>query len=552
MFKVPPSSRKFIKSNRFVTLLFLIILFGIGLKLLLIQLDPDMWWHIRLGGEIIHGQWINNFTITCTDYTWINYSALTDVIFYLINSVFGILGLYILVAISTFSAALVSLNTVSLLQGKNLFKNKFVTTIFLTIFCFFITPMLAVRPQVFNILFLSILLNWLIRKQNAEVGKQKSEIRNPKSEVGSLKSEGKGNLLTSVFRPQLAFSVKEYIIWAFVFILWVNVHGGFISGLFLIGLFIFFNLYTLTTAIFFKNYAEIKVSFNRVKSLTILVFVILVVSVVNPFGIYLWKEIFTAVTSTLNTNYISEWQPISLKDFYMEIYFLFVGATVVLFAFNTKKRIISFLLLTVFGFLSFNSTRYMIIAIPLIVVVFLDELLNSKIYKFLVKEIDAEKRLKTFVKAAFGIFLMVFIAINIFGTVSFAVSLNSDFGSLVQNHKYPYFAGEFIKKDPEFDNKVIYNTYVWGGFLDYMYPERKWFIDGRMSAWSCSGKIYPFILQDAVLLYWVDHKWLDIVKAYNIEVFLIEKNSYLDNVLQYTAGWKEVYSDNLAVIYVKE
>ena len=58
------------------------------------KMDPDMWWHLRLGKEILEkNTFINNLTYTCSTYTWINHSWLSDVLMYWIENNFGLLAL---------------------------------------------------------------------------------------------------------------------------------------------------------------------------------------------------------------------------------------------------------------------------------------------------------------------------------------------------------------------------------------------------------------------------------------------------------------------------
>lgn len=90
------------------------------------------------------------------------------------------------------------------------------------------------------------------------------------------------------------------------------------------------------------------------------------------------------------------------------------------------------------------------------------------------------------------------------------------------------------------------NDYGFGGYLIWALPEEKVFIDGR-------GDVYDWTGVFAEMARWalVQENPNLLLNRYGINYCLLTKTAPMAQVLPLMAGWKQVYSDDLAVIFAR-
>ena len=212
----------------FNVVLFVLILF-MAIRL---PLDTDFWWHIRAGQLTIENGYpvLKDFTsFTVEGNQWVNHSWLAQVIFFLIYSFSGNLGMMIFVAfLATLSMLLVYLRLRS-----NVLVNAFVMVL-----CVATTAVVwTTRPQLFSLLFFSI-LSFL------------------------------------VFEKDVVNSKKFIFAVAVLFLFWSNLHAGFSIGIILIATFIFG---LLLDNFFYIDFTEMNKRKNLLRWIGLLLFVSIIV-----------------------------------------------------------------------------------------------------------------------------------------------------------------------------------------------------------------------------------------------------------------------------------
>jgi len=90
------------------------------------------------------------------------------------------------------------------------------------------------------------------------------------------------------------------------------------------------------------------------------------------------------------------------------------------------------------------------------------------------------------------------------------------------------------------------NQYVYGGYLIWALPEHKVFVDGRSDVYEWTGVLEQF------------QKWSvlesdprDLLRRYNISFCLLPRDVPMSRVLGLLPGWKRVYTDESAVVFVR-
>jgi len=90
------------------------------------------------------------------------------------------------------------------------------------------------------------------------------------------------------------------------------------------------------------------------------------------------------------------------------------------------------------------------------------------------------------------------------------------------------------------------NEFQFGGYLIWRMPETKVFIDGRTDLFDWTGVMSEYLRwaslqEDPALL----------LNKYHIKFCLLYRHAPLARVIPYLPGWKEVYADDLAVIFAR-
>lgn len=516
-----------LKKLRYLTIIksFLVVFILVGISSFFLgsRIDPDMWWHIRLGNNILNGIWVNNLTFTCTEYTWINHSWLTDVLFSIFNSTFGIQGLSLIFAVIILVGIYFNWLTLRLIASKlSLSLNKYVGLSFLTLYALVLAPFIAIRPQVVTFLFLSIFLY----------------------------------LLFNIYYSK-AFSIKKSLLLIPFFILWVNLHGGFLIGFVVLGVFLVDGIISFVKYLGQSNKVGLKDLPKKIYNYFFLMGLLLIASFINPFGVTAWQEVVNQIFGSNNAKYIAEWAAINIKSLNQFPFFILSALGVVLMIFNKKGYSIRLLLLCIFSFLGFYSVRYMLPASLIVVLIlFVEALIFFKLYLENFVRSEISKRQINFLKFVFILMALLIGLVGIFNAGRFIQGTQDLYNkeSLALS-LYPVGAGNHLLENRDlYKDYYFFNTYVWGGYLEYFLPELNWFIDGRMPEWRCQNQplVKESLMLDYIELETIKADWQKVIEVHNINAFIIKTDSPFANLLQSNSDWRITYSDDMATIFIKE
>src|SRR5713101_4520808 len=112
---------------------------------------------------------------------------------------------------------------------------------------------------------------------------------------------------------------------------------------------------------------------------------------------------------------------------------------------------------------------------------------------------------------------------------------------------YPVAAADWLAAHPDFGNRM-YNQYGWGGYLAYRFypqPNRKVFIFGEAALMGDN------LLNDYEDIQTLRSNWRTLLDKYSVDYVVYNRGEALANVLVTDPGWKIVYQDSVAVIYVR-
>ena len=523
-------------ADRKLFLFFWVLLFIAFCSKAFIFLDPDFGWRIK-AGEIYLNSGIpetDPFSYTMSAFPWVDHAWSQSLLFYFIHSKFGYFGLALLESLlAVLGLYLISFSFGKPVLDKAIFKNLgfYINTRFLKPFFFELSyeklgvfvsfPVLlgasifftffGIRAQVVSWLMLSFLVLILF-----------------KSNLGKAK----------------------YIIPS-LFLVWANLHGSFLLG--------------FTTFFIFLVLKSVRTKKALISDWTILIVSILV-TIINPYGVGIWKEALSSISDTRLRFSIVEWMPaLMMLDLALVS---FLGISFSLFLKYRKKLMLEEIGLYIFFLASALLSRrhlplFVIIAIPVTVKTINFLLGDAKRVK------NGEERFIKFYKSLWLISLIIFF---IQATFAFREAWYMGRGGF-----YPSGALSYLQEN--LAQGEIFSEYGWGGYLIWKLPQEDVFVDGRMRSWRWDEPgnaefISAFDTYNEVLSGKTDYS--KVFEKYNIEVVLWsipKEEEKLDDLAKKLEGflsvfgweksdfdllqaleldgWGKVYQDNVAVIYVK-
>jgi hypothetical protein len=469
------------------------------------SLDPDFGWHLRVGQMMISQgiPRIDPFSYTMPTFPWVDHGRLSDVAIAWLYPKIGMPGLAAILALLATGALIIavpmglwSMALVPFLLGIGVFVVRF-----------------GVRPQVEDWLFAAICLR--------------------------------------ISTNEGLWKKWKWLVPG-VFIIWANFHGGWLMGLLIIGL-----------RVVFKGWETGK--FNLKDALVLILSIL--ATAVNPYGFKLWEEIWLTVSDTNLRWGIVEWEP-----FFMKTEMGYWLLTALLFAlFKIYGKIISrwqvFLVLVLLlgSASSLRNVPFYVLAIMPIA---------AELIKQAYETVKGKQEILFRAKKFYAILLVI-------AGLMFLIEVGVQTWKLGTGGKmiFPGGAVEYLKKNPP--KGRLFTEYGWGGYLIWKLPEEKEFIDGRMPSWRWTApsgesawafKDYQKIVNNG------DYEKL--FSKYGVETVLWPKaemvgstqgsminisNTWLWKWIVYKTGgkpqksftegitkkgWKKVYEDKDAVIYI--
>jgi len=397
------------------SLIVLFIIYAAFVVRAYIAIDPDFPWRVRSGNLYLESG-IPKTDPFSYSFPWVDHAWLQSILFAVLLGVIGKLGLSIIYATLAFAAALIPYRIFAKNQSgktESSWQMSFLLILALTL----LFPFSGVRVQVMSWFLFSV-------------------------------------LVALVFQDKLWSKFSRFL--PFYFLAWANLHGGVASGLMFLA------------AVFAVRTAS-KRELN-LKDLAILIASI-TATLINPYGVGLWREIFSSISDPSLRWSITEWMPgIAMMDLSLAALLAFsIFFTVKYWKKISYELTAASILFLAMGVLSRRHLPlWVLIAVPLIgkaLGIFYDEI---KIIK------GAKEKLGIVAKIAF------FSSIGIF--IFQGILAMADARYISENTFYPKDAVSYLKANPR--TGEIFSDYGWGGYLILNLPEKKVFIDGRMPSWK--------------------------------------------------------------------
>lgn len=468
-------------NKRFFILSFILI----ALISFLPHSDTDLGWHLRYGQYFIENlkfMKTNDLTYLMPGYVWPNSYGLYQIFIYVIYKYFGLLGLS-------------ALSSILLISTYYLFskiepKLRYVNLVFFLILIFTSWHVfhIGARAQVFSFTFLVML--WGILKNYRKKEKY------------------------LYFLPPL-------------FVLWANIHGEFILGVIVTGVFVFSQI--------------IKYKLKVSKILLAASFLSLIGTLINPYGIGIYEEAIRHMKVPMHT-LIAEWlRPVPWIQVCTVIITLII--TFLLFKKRQNNWLFFIILIPLFAYITLDAKRN--IPVFLLFVVFA----AYDLYKNRLLKIEKSIGLKNIIDFIIPVALVSVGFVNLTNSYNYAANQTTYCSKGIW--PYPCDAVKFIKENPP-KGENVYSAYEWGGYLSWELPMYKFFVDGRTPAWPTPEGKSPYTIYLEIIQ--AREGYQEKLDEYKTDWLFIGAGTFLDIELKEKEDsvWKEAYRDRISVIYTKK
>lgn len=392
--------------KKYLTIFIYAALFFFYLWVSVTSLDPDFGWHIRLG------QYILQHGIPHTDpfsYTMPSYPFVDHE---WLTNIFLWLG-YKTIGMLGLACIFSGIAVLSLILSARLIPKvgKQYAAPFLFLSGVYLTSFVGVRPQLLDWLFFVVLLS--------------------------------------------LFQAKKYAILPILLFVWANLHGGFIIGVVVTILYIGVGCF------------EEKRIKRKLAGFGILA---IIATLVNPYGIALWHEVWMQFSDVSLHWSIVEWKPLLNSSLFYCVWVLLVVSVLFLWRYKNNFSLLQktiFIVLLSSGLSSIRNT-------PLWV--FYNLSLAPVAISLFYKEITLPQSKKRFETLWFSFWLLSSISMSIQGIFTVTSTLG-----MQEKKAYPVKEVVYLTRHIQKGN--IFAPYQWGGYFLWKLPGKKDFIDGRMPSW---------------------------------------------------------------------
>jgi|HubBroStandDraft_4_1064222.scaffolds.fasta_scaffold75245_2 hypothetical protein len=335
-------------------------------------------------------------------------------------------------------------------------------------------------------------------------------------------------------------------LWALplLMLVWVNVHGGFLVGFVLLGIFWLGAVWTGFTAKENRIEEHLLKTSARERAWTLAWVGLLsaAASLVNPYGWELHRHVYSYLSNRFLIDHIDEFQSPNFHGLAQKCFLALLLITVAVLALRGRELRLSAGLTVLFAvYAGLYASRNIPVSSILLVMV-IGPLVPAAGFgrEFFARMGAVEAGLRGHVWAVLAAVVTLWIAVN-GGRVGSRLLMDAHFDS----KRMPVGAVDFLQKS-ELKGAVLSPDY-WGGYLIYrLYPKTRVVVDDRHDFYGAEFfKSYLKMMHG-------ERGWEEFLDAHEASCVLLPRDAVLANILAETAGWKVIYSDDVAVGFVRE
>jgi len=460
--------------------------------------DADTGYHIRAGDYILETRTVPKhdiFSYHSPPLPWMAHEWLSEVVMAVLHRISGLTGVVI------FFSLLISLTYALLFRYMRVYNRNIVFDVLIILLALVSSQIhWLARPHIFSLFLMVIWYHILDTYQNDQS--------------------------------------DRLVLLPLIMLLWVNLHGGYLTGFILTGVYFLGDL----IGYFRSREEERDRALRKAKYLGYVIVACLLVSLVNPNGYRILLFPFRLVTETFIMDNVGEFHS---PNFHKPMPFKYMLLALLGMLAISRKSVdfIGVVLVLLFTNMTLFSARYIplfaIVAAPVLskqaeslLATAQESRWASSLKKRSGKIATIDASAKGYVWPVAGGLLVVFLIAV--GSIAFR------FDGKIK----PVAAVEFLRREHIDGN--MYNNDEFGDYLIYAtYPRYKVFFDGRSDMYG-SERLKEFMKMTIF-----GPGWEKIVEKYDIRWFFIGSDTVLTRYLLERPEWRLIYSDNVANIHVK-
>jgi hypothetical protein len=338
-------------------------------------------------------------------------------------------------------------------------------------------------------------------------------------------------------------------------LLWVNLHGGFLVGFALLG------VYLLGGGIEHFTCPEKREAVDGwLKRLGLVSALSLLASFVNPYGYKLHVHIYQYLSDRFLMDHVSEFRSPDFHGVAQQCFAVILLVSIAALAAARRKpqpaHLLVILLAAYSGLYASRSLPVSSMLLTLMVSPLLSETvaeggedaeiaswlraLLSRIHTFGTRMEKLELRFQGHLWLVL-VFVLGLWACMHGGRLGSAQVLNAYF----DDKRFPVEAAELIAKRDI--REPIFCPDQWGGYLIYrLYPQTKVLVDDRHDLYG------DRFFKDYLRVVFVQPDWEKMLDEKQVNWVLVQKDSSLGTILRQTSGWKLIHEDGTAMLFHRE
>jgi hypothetical protein len=327
-------------------------------------------------------------------------------------------------------------------------------------------------------------------------------------------------------------------------LLWVNVHGGFLLGFVLLGCFWAGSVWTWLTL---RN-SRIEESLQKIaagkRALHLFWIGIFsaAASLINPYGWKLHSHIYSYLSDRFLMDHIEEFQSADFHALAPRCFLvLLIIALAIVIVRGRELRLSSGLLMLFAVYAGLYSSRNIPVSSILLVMIVAPLAPRIGVAESFFDRMGAvEARMRGHLWPILATLFTLAIAAH-GGRIGSSQMMDAHFDP----KRMPVGATTFLGTRE--GQRPILSPDYWGGYLIYrLYPDARVVVDDRHDLYGAE------FLKAYLSMVHVGPGWDEFLKQHDSAYVVLPRHAALANVLAKTAGWRSIYADEVAIVFVRD
>ena len=321
-------------------------------------------------------------------------------------------------------------------------------------------------------------------------------------------------------------------------LLWVNVHGMFVIGIGICGIYLFGS--------FLDQPSITWLSTDKAKTLLIGGGLSLAATFLSPSGFHIWGAIASLSSNSYITSKIPEYQSANFHLPETWPYIILLLLTILGMA-RTKTTWTHALLIAAFTGLSLYTSRmlplFAIIAVPIAAKAIAGSIHQEYPQSRLLR---IEENISRINSSSNGFIWIIAVILLAGGLLLSGRTIDpGNRANVFDKQFFPVNAVDWLEAHPQQGH--MFNEFDWGGYLLLrLYPEQQIFMDGHTHIYGEElTKEYERVISLAP-------GWEQILAKYDVTWVIVRRNSPLVNALSQSDDWTVSYQDDTAIILTRQ